>query len=94
MAYSSTNPPHLMTQLITGQKIFSYSSTENSTTVATLGFFTDGIERGMAAGDLLISRNSSSGTITMHLVISATLPSTAGLVIGDPTTIGSTSNTA
>ena len=94
MAYSSTNPPALRSQAIAGPREWVYASTDASTAVATLGYFTDGVERGMRAGDRVEVRNTSAGTVTSHLVISSSLPSTAGLVIGDPTTIGSTSNTA
>ena len=93
MAYSTSNPPALRSQAIAGPREWVYSSTDGSTVVAADGYFTNGYDLGMRAGDLVYVRQSVAGTVTSHLVISASTAST-GVVIGDPTTVGSTSNTA
>lgn len=95
MAYSSTNPPALISQRLMGGGMaeWVYSSSHVSTVVAADGFFTNAYDLGMRAGDLVTVRNSTAFTVTKHTVLSISTGSTT-CVIGDPTTIGSTSNTA
>lgn len=84
MAYSSTNPVNLVTQAIAGPKIWSYTTTEGSTIVLTAtGYFTDGIARGMALGDLIIAQGDSGGTTrTFGIGVVSSLNSTAGTAGG------------
>ena len=84
MAYSSTNPPVLHSQAIAGQKIWSYNTTEGSTVVLTAtGYFTDGYNRGMRLGDLIIAYGDSGGTTrTFAIGIVSSVSSAAGSVGG------------
>lgn len=80
MAYSSTNPVNLHSQGMAGMKIWGYQTTEGSTIVlTTTGYFTDGYNRGMRLGDLIIAYGSSAGsTQTFGLGIVSSVNSTAG----------------
>ena len=84
MAYSSTNPVQLHSQGIAGLKIWDYQTTEGSTVVLTsTGYFSDGVARGMALGDLIIARGTSAGSSqTFGLGIVSSVNSTAGTVGG------------
>lgn len=74
MAYSTSNPPILLTQGITGQKIWTYSSTDAVTAVRVSGYFTNGWDLGMRAGDLVYVLDNDASPITGSLcwVTSAT----------------------
>lgn len=89
MAYSALNPALLMldafgapTAAAGAPRIFSYSSTHNSTDILATGFFTgcgDGgrpANIGMRLGDIVINRASTSaaipGRVTMHSVVAST----------------------
>lgn len=51
MAYSTSNPPALDVQAITGPKQFVYHSTEGATLVVASGYISNGQSLGMALGD-------------------------------------------
>lgn len=72
MAYSTENPPTLMIGGIGGgPQQWSYSSADPHGTVDTVGYFTDGLERGMKEGDIMFVKDTNVGTLTTHSVISA-----------------------
>lgn len=60
MAYSSTNPPRLVSQGITGAKEWVYDSSDPSTTVDDTDYFSNGYDLGMRVGDTVRSVVSSS----------------------------------
>ena len=84
MAYSTTNPVQLHSQAIAGVKIWAYASTEGSSVIlTTTGYFTDGVARGMALGDLIYTYGSSAGSSqTFGLGIVSSVNTTAGSVGG------------
>lgn len=77
MAYSSTNPPQLITQPYgdAGPGLWSYKSTDAIATVCGAGYVSDGLTRGMKAGDVVFVLNTNS-TLGSLAYVSAV--STAG----------------
>lgn len=84
MAYSSTNPVQLVTQGLAGLRIWDYQTTEGSTVVLTsAAYFTDGVDRGMKLGDLIVARGTSAGSSqTFGIGIVSSVNTTAGTVGG------------
>lgn len=62
MAYSSTNPPALISQRFgnSGPGLWSYKSTDAIATVAGSSYFSNGAALGMQEGDAVIVWNSAS----------------------------------
>lgn len=92
MAYSTTNPPMLVTEApLTGAgQMWRYASTHTGAEADAAGFFTNAKDLGMRAGDLLINVTTAYQQ-TMHSVLSV---SSTGADLGDGTTVGtSTANT-
>lgn len=92
MAYSTSNPPNLISMgpIARGAnrpKIWEYSSTDPATDVDAVGYFTDGDALGLNVGDLMIVLDSdTSTTMTLHRVITVTAGgaatvSTTGLTV-------------
>lgn len=83
MAYSSTNPPQLHSQAIAGKKIWHYTTTEGSTVVLTAtGYFSDGYNRGMRLGDLIIAGGDSGGTTQVFAIGIVSSVSSANGTVG------------
>lgn len=96
MAYSTSNPPVLVTQGgIDGSKssIWYLSGTDATTTVDGSGYITNGGDLGMAVGDLVMYHKTDSYTLSTFYVktVSATAPGAVDLA--DATTVGSGTNT-
>lgn len=73
MAYSTSNPPFLMVPSIGAKPaLWGYSSTDGSTTVIATGYFTDGKALGMKVEDFMITTVSSSSSMLMAKVTTAT----------------------
>lgn len=62
MAYSSTNPPHLVNQPFGdgGIRTWSYKSTDAIATVCGSSYVSDGYVRGMRVGDIVYVLDTSS----------------------------------
>jgi len=89
MAYAGTtstspNAPRCVSQGIVGTKTWFYDSTHVSSDVEAANFFTDGLELGMAVGDMLIHK-STAGIITSHTILTV---SATGTDLSVGTTIG------
>ena len=81
MAYSSTNPPQLMVPSIGGTPAWwSYRSTNTSTEVLASGFFSNGSDLGMKAGDIVIGSGSTTFYPWTKAVSSVTASSAATVV--------------
>lgn len=75
MAYdTSVAVPELQTQSIAGKRIWTYASADAVSVVRVTGYFTDGWDRGMRAGDLVYVEDNDASPITGALcwVTSAT----------------------
>ena len=91
MAYSTSTPPILMSQPLTGGagKIWLYRSTDGAATVDAANYITNGGSLGMSVGDIVfvIDTDASPVITTLHQV-SATGDGTTDL--NDLTTITQT----
>lgn len=95
MAYDpSTNQPKLLTPAFTTGvqtiAIWVYASTDASTVVDGLNYFTDALELGMKVGDLVFVQDIDTYLTTSHVVLAVIA---AGADLGDGTTIGTATNT-
>jgi len=68
MAYSSTNPPALMSQRITGApSVWSYQSIDISSASAGSSYFSNGAALGMRTGDVMhITTLTTAGAYAGH----------------------------
>jgi len=81
MAYSTSNPPVLLTPAVLGApagRLWMYRSTDAATAVRVAGYFTNGYNLGLRAGDLVFSVKTDAVPISMqaHIVTTATPTST------------------
>jgi hypothetical protein len=67
MAYSTSNPPRLVSQPIAGLRMWQYTSADAVTLVRVSGYFTNGWELGMRAGDLVSVLDNDASPITGSL---------------------------
>lgn len=76
MAYSTSNPPRLITPSFTNASgeagLWVYPSTDNATTVDVPGYFTNALALGIKAGDYIISVDTDASPVlsTMHRAVS------------------------
>lgn len=90
MSYSTSNPPRLVSQPIAGLRLWQYASTDGTATVDASGYFTDGYDLGMRAGDtvMVIDTDASPVAVTMHTVnVSGTT-----IDLSDGVSVGSTNS--
>ena len=65
MAYATTNPPRLMVGGTgTGPRMWFYTSTDSVATVRVAGYFTNGWDLGMRAGDIVLVLDNDASPIT------------------------------
>lgn len=84
MAYATTNPPQILAQAPgAGKKFWIYSSTDPSTTVDDTDYFSDGYQRGMRVGDVVLSVVSSSYNISLGAVSVASSSGPCTVVYGN-----------
>jgi hypothetical protein len=91
MAYSTSNPPRLISQAIggTGPNVWAYSSTDAAATVDAANYITNGGTLGLKVGDLMyVTDTDASPVITTLHQVSATGDGTTDL--NDLTTITQT----
>lgn len=97
MAYSTSNPPRLITPSFTNVSgecsIWSYSTADTAATVDTSGYITNGGALGMKVGDLVLVTVTGTGVITSHRVVSVSATAPGAVDLGDGTAIGATTNT-
>lgn len=87
MAYSTSNPPFLLTPQVGGTfKEYGYSSTDAAATVDAAGYITDGQDHGMIVNDFVKVLDTTNGILTGHLVASVSTANRS-VDLGDGTTI-------
>lgn len=90
MAYATSNPPFLIAEGIQGTgSLWMYRSTDAATAVRVSGYFTDGYDLGMRAGDLVISVDTDASPITMQLMI-VTSATASAVDLSDGTAVTAT----
>lgn len=87
MAYSTDNPPVLQSQPIAGPRIWFYQSADAQTDVRVSGYFSNGWELGMKAGDLVYVTDTDTQQQSIHSVVSA---SSTAVDLSDGTAITNT----
>jgi hypothetical protein len=90
MAYSTSNPPALLTQRIGGgMATWAYSSSDATGTVDGAGYITNGQALGMKVGDLVYSNDTVNSLVTAHRVAAVT---STGADLGSGISVGSSAN--
>jgi len=96
MAYSTSNPPVLISQDIGGSnKTWRYNSTDAASAVDADGYFSNGKSLGMKVGDLVIvtDTDASPPVVTTHRVVSvSTTDQSVDVSNGDTTVTGTDSD--
>jgi hypothetical protein len=70
MAYSTANPPALLSQGIGGfHRIWSYKTTDAATVVRTSNYITNGYQLGLRKGDLVMAIDTDAAPISMQFMI-------------------------
>ncbi|WP_456389740.1 hypothetical protein [Profundibacter sp.] len=70
MAYSTDNQPSLLSSGIGGAfQLWFYKSTDAATLVRASGYFTDGYELGMRAGDIVLQVDTDAAPIASQIMI-------------------------
>lgn len=86
MAYSTANPPNVLVPSIGARPaVWTYQSTNLSTDTLAAGFFSNGSDLGMKAGDIVLVMNSTSGVPYLTGVSSVTASSAATVVASTAT---------
>ncbi len=90
MAYSTSNPPALLSQGIGGHlRVWAYRSTDAASAVRVSGYFTNGWQLGMRAGDLVYVVDTDASPITLQAMI-VTSATSAAVDLSDGTAITAT----
>ena len=92
MAYSTSNPPALVTQGIGNQGLATWHYTDDDATadVDGDGYITDGVALGMKVGDVVVHEDLSVGTTNNYRVEAVNADGSVNL--GDGTVTGSTTD--
>lgn len=70
MAYSTSNPPTLVSSAVGGgPRLWMYKSTDAATAVRVSGYFTNGYALGMRANDILIMIDTDASPIASQIMI-------------------------
>lgn len=87
MAYSTSNPPAMITQRVgdSGGAMWSYDSADAATVVRAINYITDALDLGMKVGDTIIQHDSAGGTVAHIYPVLAVIA--AGADLGDGTAI-------
>jgi hypothetical protein len=94
MAYDSSKLNLIsLAPLAVGSRLWNHESADAGATVDTTGFITDGGNRGMKVGDILMHRNTSTNIVTSHLVVTVSSTAPGAVNLSDTTTIVSGTNT-
>jgi len=89
MAYETSNPPVMLAQAGTGNKMWLYLDGDASTAIDAAGYFTNGYSLGMRAGDVLIAVDNDSSFSAAILFCNAAT-SDSDVDFTDGTTVAST----
>lgn len=94
MAYSTSDPLILLTTaaLGVGPRIWYHESADATADADADGFITDGIARGLKAGDIVLHRDTGTNVITSHRVFASTTAPSTAVDLGSGTTFCSGTN--
>ena len=89
MAYSTSTPPRLITQGITGGKLWYYESADAIATVNTDAYISNGYKLGMRNGDTVIVRDTATPT-TSFCTVNGASATTGAVDLTDGTAVSQT----
>lgn len=94
MAYAITDPLICLTTaaLAVGPRIWYHESADTGAQAQVDGFITDGVEKGLKAGDLLYHKNTATDIVSLHLVFASTTAPTTAVDLSNATTAASGTN--
>lgn len=92
MAYSTSNPPVLISQGIGGggNNVWVYRSTDAATVVRVSGYITNGSALGMVAGDILMAVDTDASPIALQLMIVTSVTAGGAADLSDGTAVTAT----
>lgn len=92
MAYSTSNPPQCVnTGLFNGLgKTWVYRSTDAASAVRVAGYFTDGYDRGMRAGDVIYVTDTDASPLAIQIHIVNAASAAGGVDLSDGVAITAT----
>lgn len=73
-------------------RIWTHQSADAGAAVDTTGFITDGGDRGMRVGDILLHRNTSTNIVSSHRVMTVSATAPGAVDLSDSTTVVSGTN--
>lgn len=91
MAYSTNNPPALVTQMVgkNGGAKWMYDSADAATVVRADGYITDGADLGMKVGDTVEQVDTAGGTVHHQYTVVA-VNSNGSVDLSDGTAVSTT----
>lgn len=92
MAYSTSNPPRLVSQPIAGQRVWQYVHTDASATVRVSGYITNGGNLGMKVNDLVLLFDTTNGIVSTLKVATVSSTAPGAVDLADATVVGSATN--
>lgn len=98
MAYSTSNPPKLVVPSFTNVSgeisMWSYASTDASTSVDATGYITNAKALGMKAGDLVqvVDTDANPVIVTLHRVVAVNSDGSADLTDANNYVVGTNSD--
>lgn len=72
MSYSNAGLKCMVQGVSGGPSLWHYSTTDAHTDVDAAGYFSDGADFGLKAGDIMFVDDTDTDTVTLHGVASAT----------------------
>lgn len=92
MAYAASGLRILVPAFAGSGNVWMYESADAASAVDASGYISDGGKYGMQVGDIVIVRDTATGIISTHRVVTVSA-TTYAVDLGDGTTIGSSTNT-
>ncbi len=92
MAYSTTNPPALVTQGImnVSTAFWIYASTDAATVVRVTGYISNAKALGMKAGDIVFAIDTDASPLTMQVMIVSAITAAGAADLSDGTAVTGT----
>ena len=73
MAYTPATLDCIIPRMGDGPAVWVYSNIDAHTDVDAAGYFSDGLDRGMALNDIMFVIDTDTATITIHRVLTGSL---------------------
>lgn len=94
MAYDSTKLSLVSKAPLTGgMQTWVHTSADTGAQAQVSGFITDGGNRGMKVGDLVIHTNTGTNIVSQHRVMTVSATAPGAVDLSDSTTVASGTNT-